>query len=111
VAFEALKNEMMNPPVLALSDLSKIFSVETDASGAGIGAVLMREGHPIAFISKALGPRQQSLSTYKREMLAIIMAVHKWKQYLWGRPFKIRIDHVSLKYLLDQKLSFPSQHL
>jgi len=97
--------------ILTLPDLSKIFSVETDASGASIGAVLIREGHPIAFISKALGPRQQSLSTYEREMLAIIMAVHKWKQYLWGRPFKIRTDHVSLKYLLDQKLSFPSQHL
>lgn len=63
VAFEALKKEMMNPPVLALPDLSKIFIVETDASGASIGAILMQEGHSIVFISKALGPRQQSLST------------------------------------------------
>jgi hypothetical protein len=44
-------------------------------------------------------------------MLAILLAVHKWKQYLWGRSFKIRIDHVSLKYLLGQKISSPSQHL
>ena len=100
VAFEALKKEMMNPPVLALPDLSKNFIVETDASGASIGAILM-QGHLIAFISKALRPRQQSLSTYEREMLVIIMAVHKWKQYLWGRSFKIRTDHVSLKYFLD----------
>ena len=109
VAFEALKKEMTNPPVLALPDLSKIFIVETEASEAGIGAVLIQEGHLIAFISKALGPRQQPLSTYEREMLAIIMAVHKWKQYLWGKSFKTRTDHVSLKYLLNQKLSFPSQ--
>jgi hypothetical protein len=101
VAFEALKKEMVNPPVLALPDLNKLFIVETDASGSGIGAVLMQEGHPIAFISKALGPRQQALSTYEREMLAILLAVHKWRQYLWGRPFKIKTDHVSLKYLLN----------
>jgi hypothetical protein len=44
-------------------------------------------------------------------MLAILLAVTKWKQYLWGRSFKIRIDHVNLKYLLDQKISSPSQHL
>jgi hypothetical protein len=111
VAFEALKKEMVNPPVLALPDLNKLFIVETDASGSGIGAVLMQEGHPIAFISKALGPRQQALSTYEREMLAILLAVHKWRQYLWGRPFKIRTDHVSLKYLLNQKISSPFQHL
>jgi hypothetical protein len=48
VAFEALKKEMMNPLVLTLLDLSKLFIVETDASRAGIGAVLMQEGHPIA---------------------------------------------------------------
>lgn len=72
LAFETLKKAMINPPVLALPDMSKPFIIETDASGLGIGAVLMQEGHPIAFISKALGPRQQGLSTYEREMLAIL---------------------------------------
>jgi hypothetical protein len=51
--------------------------VETDASGSGIGVVLMQEGHPISFISKSLGPQQQALSTYEREMLAILHAVTK----------------------------------
>ena len=102
---------MIHPPILSLPDMSKPFLIETDESGLGIGVVLMQEEHPISYISKALGPRQQGLSTYKSEMLAILEAVSKWKQYLRGRTFKIRTDHVSIKYLLDQKLSSPSQHL
>ena len=110
-AFDLLKNLMTISLVLALPDFNKIFVIETDASKAGIGAVLMQEGHPIAFISKSLGLKQQSLSVYEREMMAIIHAVNKWKQYLWGRHFHIRTYHISLKYLLHQKLTTPAQHL
>ncbi|XP_022001402.1 uncharacterized mitochondrial protein AtMg00860-like [Helianthus annuus] len=74
-AFEHLKEALMPPPVLSLPDMSKVFTVETDASGKGIGVVLMQEGHPIAFISKALSSRQQALSIYERELLAIIFAI------------------------------------
>jgi hypothetical protein len=44
-------------------------------------------------------------------MLDILQAVTKWRSYFWGRPFKIKIDHVSFKYLLDQKITFLSQYL
>jgi hypothetical protein len=56
--------------------------VETDTSGSSIGVAHMQEGHPIAFISKSLGPRQQALSTYEKEMLAILHEVTKWRHYL-----------------------------
>jgi hypothetical protein len=111
VAFDELKQAMTNPPVLALLDMTKLFVIETDASGTDVGAMLMQEGHPIAFLSKALGLRQQALSAYEREMFAILQTVAKWKHYLWGRHFRIRTDHISLKHLLDQKVTYPSQHL
>lgn len=102
---------MTQPPVLALPDLNKMFVIETYASGSGIWAMLIYEGLPLAFISKSLGPRQQVLSTYEKEMMAIHHAVYKWRHYLLGRHFKVRTNHVTLKYLMEQKITFPSHHL
>jgi hypothetical protein len=59
VAFSVLKSALVSAPVLAIPDLTKPFVVETDASDIGIGAVLQQDGHPIAFVSKALSPRNQ----------------------------------------------------
>lgn len=64
-----------------MPDFQKQFVVETDASDKGIGAILMQSDHPIAFLSKALGPRTQGLSTYEKESLAIILAVEHWRSY------------------------------
>jgi hypothetical protein len=67
-AFQLLKQSLISSPVLALPDFSKPFVVETDASDYGIGAVLQQGGHPIAFVSTALGPKTQGLSTYEKKV-------------------------------------------
>jgi hypothetical protein len=81
-SFAALKFALSHAPVLSLPDFSKPFCIETDASGLGVGVVLLQDKHPLAFLSKALGPKSQGLSTYEKEYLAILMAVQQWRAYL-----------------------------
>jgi hypothetical protein len=72
----------MTTPVLAMPDFSKPFCIETDASNRGVGAVLLQQGHPLAFISKPFGPHTQGLSTYEKEYMAILAAIEHWRSYL-----------------------------
>jgi hypothetical protein len=76
-AFLDLKHALTTAPVLALPDFSKTFQVQTDASEWGVGAVLLQDGHPLAFVSKSLGPRTRGLSTYEKEYLAIFIAIEQ----------------------------------
>lgn len=86
------------------------FLIETDASDLGVGAVLMQKGHPIAFLSRALGIKSHDLSTYEKEYMAIILAVQQWRAYLQHTEFVILTDHKSLGQLNEQRLHTPWQH-
>lgn len=81
------------PPILVLSDFSKNFVIECDASGDGVRVVLMQERQPLAYLSHALKGISMQLSTYKCELLALVLAVKKWRPYLLGNLFVIKIDH------------------
>jgi hypothetical protein len=108
-AFVKLKTTLVTPLVLRLLDFEQPFVVECDASGTGLRATLSQNDQPITFFSEALKGSVRALSTYDKEMLAVVKAVRKWQSYLLGKPFVIKTDHQSLKYLLEQRISTPSQ--
>ena len=95
---------MTRTPVLALPNFQEPFTIETDACHDGIGAVLMQQGQPIAYLSKALGEKHKALSIYEKEFLALIMAVERWRAYLQRQEFIIVTDHKSLAYLNEHNL-------
>ncbi|GJW18229.1 putative mitochondrial protein [Tanacetum coccineum] len=109
LAFETLKQTMISAPVLKLPDFTKEFTIKTDASRVGIRSILPQEGHLIAFLSKTLYANHHLMSTYEKEFLVVVQALEKWRGYLLDKHFKIKIGHISLKYLMDQRISTPIQ--
>ena len=100
---------MSHPLVLALPDFTKPFVIECDALGTSLGAILMQNHMPLAFHSQALKGRSLLLTTYEKELLALVTTVKKRRPYLVGRPFVIKTDQQSLKLLLEQRIGTPTQ--
>ena len=94
---------MSTCPVLALPDFTRPFILECNAAGEGHGAVLMQYKHPIAYESRKLTPAERLYSIYDKEMLAIVHALTKFRQYLVGAKFFVCMDHNNLRYFLEQR--------
>uniref|UniRef100_A0A2N9E3T4 Integrase zinc-binding domain-containing protein n=1 Tax=Fagus sylvatica TaxID=28930 RepID=A0A2N9E3T4_FAGSY len=101
-AFATIKERLCSAPVLALPNFNKAFEIECDASGIGIGAVLMQVRRPIAFFSEKLSGASLKYPTYDKELYALVRALETWQHYLWPREFVIHTDHESLKHLKGQ---------
>ncbi|GJX59479.1 retrotransposon-related protein [Tanacetum coccineum] len=89
--------------------IDELNGAQTDASGYRIGALLQQNNHPIAFLNKTLALKHKSLSAYEKELLVVVLALQKWRGYLLDTHFKIKTDHFSLKYVLDQRITTPFQ--
>ena len=101
-AFHALRQHLTTAPVLAQPDSSKPFDVYCDASGTGLGCVLMQDNRVIAYASRALRPHEQNYPTHDLELAAVVHALKMWRHYLMGTHCNIFTDHKSLKYIFTQ---------
>jgi hypothetical protein len=97
-----LKKLLTTAPVLAQPDIEKSFDVYCDASGTGIGGVLMQDGRAIAYASRQLRCHEEYYPTHDLELLTIVHTLKVWRHYLLGNLVHIYTDHKSLKYLFTQ---------
>ncbi|XP_072084530.1 uncharacterized protein [Arachis hypogaea] len=102
LAFNTLKELLCSAPILILPDFSKTFEIECDASGIGIGAVLMQEKRAIVYFSEKLNEAHLNYSTYDKELYAVVRALEVWQHYLLPKEFVVHTDHESLKHLKGQ---------
>ena len=104
VAFETVKKLVTQAPLLKCYDPNEELTVQCDASDKGLGAALMQNGQPVAFASTALTDPETRYAQIEKEMLAVVFALQKFDQYVYGRPVTVQSDHKSLAAISKKPL-------
>lgn len=103
-AFETIKRKLCDQPVvLNLPDITRSFEVTTDASNVGLGAVLSQDGRVVEYASRKLSKAERNYSTTERELLAVVWALEKWRQYLFAQSSVVFTDHRPITFLKTLK--------
>jgi len=102
-AFDHLKEILVGADVLALPTDEGTFILDCDASDKAIGAVLSQiqdgEERPVCYASQLYDKHQQNYNVTRKELLALVTFVKKFRQYLLGAQFLVRTDHAALQWL------------
>lgn len=88
---------------ISLAKFEKIFGVECEVSGVGLGDVLSQEKRHMAFFSKKSSDAKQKWNTYEQEFYAMVRALNQWERYLIQNEFVLFTDHQALKFIHSQK--------
>ena len=108
-SFNQIKQSLTSVPCLKLAETSEPFTVITDASGIGIGGILMQCGRPVAFEGRKLTDTEKKWSATEQEMLAVVYHLEKWRCYLEGVHFTVITDHQPNTWFASQRQLSPRQ--
>ncbi len=105
-AFDTLKQRLVEAPVLAYPNLDKSYTLETDASSKGLGAILSQEQHdgklhPVAYASRALSNPEKNYGITDLETLAVVWSISHFHAYLYGNDVTVYTDHSAVKPVLE----------
>ncbi len=110
-AFDATKEEITQLPVLAYYDPTKPNHIQCDASGRGLGAVLLQDGHPVCYASRSLTGAEQRYSNIERELLAVVWSLERFNYYVYAKPVHLQTDHKPLETICKKNISQCSPRL
>jgi hypothetical protein len=106
-SFNIFKEAFISAPIIQPPDWSLPFEIMCDASDYVVGAVLGQakdtKHHAVVYASKTLIGAQLNYATTKKELLAVIFPIDKFRSYLVGAKVIVYTDHAALKYLLTRK--------
>jgi hypothetical protein len=101
-SFQELKKRLMTALILVKPDMKKPFSNYCDASGQGLGCVLMQDGHMVAYASRQLRKHETHYPTHDFKLAVVVHALKIWRHYLMGKRCELYTNHKSLNYIFTQ---------
>jgi hypothetical protein len=101
-SFQELKKRLTTAPVLMMLDVVRSFSIYCDASGQGLGCVLMQDGHVVAYASRQLRKHEEKYLTHDLELAAVVHTLKIWRHYIISKRCEVYSDHKSMKYIFTQ---------
>ena len=110
-AFRQAKLHVANTVTLKYFKPQAPIIIECDASGVGVGGVLLQHRQPVTFISQALTETHKRYSNIERELLAVVIVIEHLHHYVFGHHFMVHTDHAPLVNLFQESLNDISPHL
>jgi hypothetical protein len=98
-SFQELKKRLTTASVLTMPDMEKPFLIYCDASGQGLGCVLMQDGHVVAYASRQLRKHEEKYLAHNLELAVMVHALKIWRHHIIGKRCEVYSDHKSLKYI------------